>query len=47
MSRKDLGRYVSEFKGRNNLRNLDTIDQMSSVGLGMEGKRLRYRELVR
>ena len=40
------GAYVSEFAGRNNLSELDTIDQMSTVVLGMEGKRLRYQDLV-
>ena len=32
-------RYVREFEGRNNTRDLDTIDQMESLVRGMEGKR--------
>ncbi len=46
MSPKHLGRYVAEFAGRHNLRPLDTIDQMRQMVLGMEGKRLPYRDLV-
>ncbi len=40
---KHLDRYVIEFAGRYNLRNLDT---MISVVAKMEGKRLRYVELT-
>ena len=46
MSRKHLHLYVSEFVGRQNIRPLDTIDQMESIVEGMENKRLRYRDLV-
>ena len=46
MSSKHLQRYVTEFAGRHNSRELDTVDQMSEVIWGMEGKRLRYRDLV-
>ncbi len=46
MSEKHLQRYVNEFSGRHNIRSLDTIDQMGQVVRGMEGKRLRYRELT-
>lgn len=46
MSPKHLDRYVQEFAGRHNVRNADTIDQMAGVVAGMEGKRLRYRELI-
>ena len=46
MSEKHLQRYVNEFSGRHNMRLLDTIDQMKAVTKGMDGKRLRYRDLV-
>ena len=38
-------RYVNEFAGRHNIREMDTIDQMRHVVAGMIGKRLMYREL--
>ena len=46
MSFKHLGRYVNEFSGRQNMRDCDTIQQMSQVARGMYQKRLRYQELV-
>ncbi len=46
MSPKHLDRYVSEFTGRHNARNLDTIDQMRDVVYGMQRKRLRYIDLT-
>ena len=46
MSPKHLQRYVDEFVGRHNFRRRDTVDQMGSFVLGMERKRLMYRELV-
>ena len=46
ISRKHLRRYVREFVGRYNIRPADTIDQMSAIVRGMEGKRLRYQDLV-
>ena len=46
VSEKHLDRYVQEFTGRNNIRDLDTIDQMSSIVTGMTGKRLRYKDLI-
>ena len=45
-SKKHLNRYVTEFAGRHNIRPMDTINQMESVVLGMNGKRLRYKDLV-
>ena len=46
MSPKHLQRYVDEFAGRHNIRPLDTIDQMKSMVRGMDGKRLRYKDLI-
>ena len=46
ISEKHLGRYVTEFAGRHNIRPMDTIHQMESMVLGMDGKRLRYKDLV-
>ena len=46
LSPKHLDRYVQEFAGRHNLREQDTIVQMTAVRGGMEGKRLRYRTLI-
>ena len=46
MSPKHLDRYVQEFAGRHNVREQDTLEQMQSVRSGMDGKRLRYSELV-
>ena len=46
MSVKHLGRYVGEFEGRHNDRPADTVDQMGHMVKGMEGKRLRYQDLV-
>lgn len=45
-SHKHLHRYVSEFAGRHNDRDMDTIDQMTGIVSGMTGKRLRYRDLI-
>lgn len=46
MSPKHLNRYADEFSGRHNIRELDTLDQMSEVVHGFEGKRLRYNDLI-
>ena len=46
MSAKHLQLYVNEFAGRHNARPLDTIDQMAGMVRGMDGKRLRYRDLI-
>ena len=43
---KHLQRYVDEFSGRHNVRNLDTLDQMVAVAKGLDNKRLRYRDLL-
>ena len=46
MSEKHLGRYVTEFSGRHNDREANTVDQMAHTAQGMIGKRLRYQELI-
>ena len=46
LSEKHLDRYVREFTGRNNIRDMDTIDQMAALARGFVGKRLTYRDLV-
>lgn len=46
MSVKLLHRYVNEFAGLNNIRDLGTIDQMKDIVTGMIGKRLMYKDLI-
>jgi transposase-like protein len=46
MSVKHLSRYVTEFAGRHNVRDMDTLAQMSVLAKGLDGKRLRYDDLV-
>lgn len=46
MSEKHLSRYVVEFAGRHNVRDFDTIAQMTMLAKGLDGKRLRYDDLV-
>ena len=46
MSRKHLHRYATEFAERHNIRDLDTLEQMMLIALGMSGKRLRYQDLI-
>ena len=45
-SPKHLDRYVTEFAGRHNAREADTIDQMAGIVSGMAGKRLTYAALI-
>ena len=47
MSPWQLQRYVNEFTGRHNDRELDTLDQMERMARGMVGKRLTYQQLIR
>ena len=46
MSPEHLNRYVSEFAGRHNVRPMDTVDQMAWMVRRMDGKVLRYKDLV-
>ena len=46
MSAKHLDRYVTEFSGRHNDREHDTIEQMAHIAQGMVGRKLRHRDLV-
>ncbi len=46
LSPKHLDRYVQEFAGRHNMRELDTATQISRLRHGMEKKRLRYPTLI-
>ena len=39
-------RYLAEFAGRHNVREADTIDQMSTLVADMVGKRLSYQMLI-
>ena len=46
LSPKHLDSYVQEFAGRHNIREQDTINQLKSISDGMNGKRLRYHQLI-
>ena len=46
LSPKHLDRYVQEFAGKHNIRNADTLAQMTAVAAGLVGKRLTYRDLI-
>ena len=46
MSKKHLERYVNEFVGRHNMRELNTIDQMATMVASMKWKTLPYKVLV-
>ena len=47
MSKKHMKGYVDEFVGRHNIRELNTIDQMSVVASGIRWKTLPYIDLIR
>ena len=46
ISAKHLNRYVTEFAGKHNVRDLDTLAQMAALVAGLAGKRLMRRDLV-
>ncbi len=46
ISAKHLNRYLTEFAGKHNVRDLDTLAQMATLAAGLAGKRLMRRDLV-
>ena len=46
LSPKRLDRYVQEFAGRHNLRDKDTLEQITAIVRSMDGRRLKYRQLT-
>ena len=46
LSPKHLNRYITEFVGKHNVRDLDTLAQMATLAAGLAGKRLMLRDLV-
>ena len=46
LSPKHVQRFVSEFVGRHNIRELDTMDQRREVVARLAGRRLLYRYFV-
>ena len=47
MSKKPLHRYIKEFAGRHNIRELDAINQMAQIATVIVDSRLRYDDLVK
>ena len=46
ISPKHLQRYLYQFAGKHNMRNMDTAEQMTMMVAGMIGRRLKYRDLI-
>ena len=46
LSEKYLQHYVAEFTVRNNIRDMDTINQMRFLARAIVGKRIRYADLI-
>ena len=46
ISPKHLNRYVQEFAGKHNVRDADTLAQMTVLVAGLVGKRLMYCDLI-
>ena len=46
MGGKEKETYIGEFSGRHNSWKMGTIDQMDIVVQGMNGKRVRYQNLI-
>ena len=47
LSPKHLNRYVQEFAGKHNMRDLGTLEQMQETVAQLVGRHLLYRTLVR
>ncbi len=45
-SEKHLGRYITEFAGRHNVRRADTVDQIASITRQSVEKRLKYKDMI-
>ena len=43
---KHLQRYVNEFCGRHNIREMDTLTQMRFIARKLMGKHLKYQDLI-
>ena len=46
MSGQHLQRYLAEFSGRHNVRDLDTAEQMGRLAAGLNGRRLPLKMLA-
>ena len=46
MSPKHTQRYLDEFTGRLNTRDLDTLDHMAVLAKGMVGRSLQHKQLI-
>ena len=46
VSPKHLDRYVNEFAGRHDERSMGTMEQIRRLVKGIDGERLRYKDLV-
>ena len=46
MSGQHLQRYLAEFTGRHNVRDLDTAKQMGRLAVGLNGRRLPWKMLA-
>ena len=46
LSPKHLQRYVREFAGRHNVREMNTLTQMAIIAHGLDQKRLKYSQLI-
>ncbi|MXZ48680.1 MAG: transposase [Candidatus Dadabacteria bacterium] len=46
MSKKRLQCYIDEYAGRHNIRPLASIEQIDAVIEAMNGKRLKYKDLI-